>query len=138
MAKQGGNQGRELGNLAGPAQRRQGILRPARFEQDLTLQLKEIGVFRGQCEQGIAFGQSLVHEGFLVEGISAGIARRHALIGFGIDLQRAGRLGAVTHQLRLDPLKAGFLIGIGRFEPRRIMAVGILKRLNPVRGHRVA
>ena len=84
MAEHRGDHRRVARALRRFAQRRDRLLRLAALEQDLALQLEEIGIVRVGREQRVRLGLRLVGIAAEVIGIGARIMRRNALVALGI------------------------------------------------------
>src|SRR3546814_12429397 len=102
------------------AQRRDRILRPSRFEQNLAFEFEEIGVLGVGFEQGGDLVQRLLRISALMPGIGARIMGRDALVAFRIEAQRPRRLGAIADELCLDAPEALFDRRIARLFPPRL------------------
>ena len=137
VAEGGGDQRGVGGERGRTAQWFDRLQRFARFEQDLTLEFKEIGIVGRGSEQRVGFDLRLVHQRFLVERVSAGIAGGNGGFVFGKVSQRCRGLGEIAVELGLYPLKPRLQLGIGLRVPGRIVLVSILQRCQAIVGQGV-
>ena len=133
MAEQGGDQ-RLVGRPRDCMPKRfQRLLRPPGLEQDLALQLEEIGIVRPVGEQAVGLGEGPVGMMVAVPGISAGVARRHRAVAFRIAVHHLARVLDEADQLGAHALEALFERRIGGAVPGRVLLVDMLERLRCAR-----